>query len=164
MRKARWVVMLIVIVTVTALTIMMTPPIVVSRPADAREFETVLVYQGGWQVGVQYEPGDTMAAVTLRMDGMSRWRDVNVEVTSTEPWAPRWTFRLQGQPSEFLTLRDGWTETSRPMTAALAGELARSYRVTLNEEGVDRVFDFSQAAFAEPAPPDAIVRYRVVTP
>lgn len=164
MRKARWLVMVIAVVAVTSLAIALTPPVALES-GGIRAYETVIAYLGGWQVRVQYEPGGTMAEVTLRMDGMSNYRDVGIEAVSTEPWAPRWAFHIQGQPSEFLTLRDGWTQTPYPMTAALAGDLARSYQVRLIRDGHPvLVFDFAQAGFAVPAPPDPNMRHRLVTP
>jgi hypothetical protein len=86
------------------------------------------------------------------MDGISRYSKVTYRVETLVPWAPQWHGNIEGKLSEFITLNDGFTQTPEPMTAAEAGELARSYRVILTLDGEDRVIDFSGAPFVQPVP------------
>ena len=117
---------------------------------------------GGTWVNVSYEPGKPDARIGLRLEGLSRHSSAVITVTSSEPWAPTWDFRIEGRLSEFLSLGNGTSTAPEPMTRALAEQVARSYKVTMVVDGQERSFDFAAAQITEPLvlPTLDVVRFR----
>lgn len=113
---------------------------------------TVTAFVGPQYVTVSYRPGQSEFLVSVRIDGLGKYREVEYNVLSSESWAPQWQARMEGKLSEFITLYDGHDNSPEPMTKELAEQLARSYKVTLRMEGEERKFDFVTADVSESTP------------
>lgn len=114
--------------------------------------KSVAAYVGSQHVVVYYRPGQSKARVSVRLDGLGKYRQAEYQVLSSESWAPQWQAKMEGQLSEFITLHNGYSKSPEPMTKELAEKLARSYTITLGLEGEERTFDFSTAGISEYTP------------
>jgi hypothetical protein len=121
-------------------------------------YRTVVAYVGSQHVTVSYQPGKSEALVSVRLDGLGKYRQVEYQVLSSETWAPQWQARMEGRLSEFLTLHNGYSQSPEPMTRDLAEKLARSYKIVLRLEGEEHKFDFSTANVGEAIPLFSITR------
>lgn len=63
---------------------------------------------GGWRLEhhCPISPRGQRARIHLRIDGLSKYRTVEYQVVSSDPEAPEWQVRMEGNLSEFLTLVD----------------------------------------------------------
>jgi hypothetical protein len=122
---------------------------IATRPV-AEESVVALGDPPAWNVMVTYRPDETLARVKLQMDGMARWRSIEYQVDSTEPWMPRWRGRLDGEAGEFIVFDSGWIGTREPMSAEVARRVARSVRVAVRTDGHEWVVDFTHAGFGQP--------------
>lgn len=129
-----------------------------TRPYD---FESVVALGDwpAWTVTVTYRPAEPRADVELRLDGLRRYRDVAFRVEAPEPWAPRWQGRLQGELSEFVSLRDA-AGPPVPLDPAAAKALATGYRVVLTVDGEPRTVAFEGFARPDGGPAGVLEAWR----
>lgn len=134
-----------------------------ARPSDV-ERVVALGNRPAWTVTVTYRPAEPRADVEVRMDGLRRHRDVAFRVEAPEPWAPRWQGRLQGELSDFVSLRDA-AGPPVPLDPAAAKALAAGYRLVLTVDGEPLTVAFD--CCARPAPPPGMLeawRHRLCSP
>lgn len=128
------------------------------RPVSLRDQSRhAVAYVNGWNVTITYQTGAREALITVRMDGLGRYDRLAYRITSAQEWAPHWQAEMTGRLSEYLTLNDGWSVAPTPMTADLAEEIARSYKVVALLGDEERIFDFSYARVEHTTAPPVTV-------